>query len=84
VPLSMGSVSPSSGPTAGGTPVTIRGSGFVQGAVVSVDGSNVPTTFTDQDTLQIATPAGSAGGKQITITDPDGRKYSLDDAFTYQ
>lgn len=83
VPLSIGSLGPNSGPTAGGTAVTVRGSGFVQGTVASIDQANLATTVADPNTLQIVMPASSAGVKRITVTNPDGSKYSLDGAFTY-
>ena len=36
-------ISPASGPTAGGTPVTISGANFTNGATVSIGGVRPPT-----------------------------------------
>jgi hypothetical protein len=83
-PLSIGHLSPSIGSTAGGTTVTIRGSGFESGATVSFGGSTVSATFVDESTLEVVTPSGSAGGARVSIQNPDGASYSLDAAFTYQ
>ena len=83
-PLSIGYLTPAIGSTSGGTPVTIRGSGFQSGATVTIGGVLVPTTFVDTSTLQVTTPAGSVGGVRIVINNPDGTSYSFDDAFTYQ
>jgi hypothetical protein len=83
-PLSIGYLSPSTGSTAGGNSVTIRGSGFESGATVTVGGTSVSTTFVDSNTLQIVTPSGAAGGARVTIQNLNGTSYSLDAGFTYQ
>jgi hypothetical protein len=82
--LSIGYLKPASGPSAGGTAVTIRGSGFEPGATVSFGGRRVSGTVVDADTLQAVTPSGTAGGANVSIQNPDGTSYSLDAAFAYQ
>jgi hypothetical protein len=82
VPLSIGSVTPASGPA--GTQVKIRGSGFVQGTTANANGMSAAVSYVDADTLQVTLPALPAGAVQITITNPDGQSYTLDDAFTVQ
>ena len=81
-PLSIGHLTPSAGPA--GTSVTIRGSGFQQTTSVSANGSAATTTFVDQNTLQAIMPNITAGSVQITVTNPAGGTYSLDNAFTVQ
>jgi hypothetical protein len=81
-PLSIGHLIPSAGPA--GTSVTIRGSGFQQGASVSANGTAATATFVDQNTLQATMPNLAAGSVQITVTNPAGATYSLDNAFTIQ
>src|SRR5262249_41935152 len=81
VPLSIGSVPPDSGPAAGGTSITVRGSGFVDGTAASVRGVAAATTFVDASTLRFTAPAMSAGAARLTLTNPDGSRYSLDAAF---
>jgi len=83
-PLSIGYLSPATGPASGGTTVKIRGSGFQPGATVTFGGTTVPSTFVDSSTLQVSTPSGSAGGGRVSIQNPDGTSYSLDASFTYQ
>ena len=83
-PLSIGYLNPSTGSTSGGTAVTIRGSGFEPGATVSFGSAGATTAFIDASTLQVVTPAGSAGGVRVSIQNPDGTLYFLDAAFTYQ
>lgn len=82
VPLGIGTLNPSSGPAAGGTTVTLRGSGFVSGAKVTIGGKAATTTFKDANTLTVVTPNLSTGAQQLQITNPDGEVVSLDAAFT--
>jgi hypothetical protein len=82
VPLGIGTLSPTSGPAAGGTTVTIRGSGFVSGVTVTIGGKSATVTFKDMNTLSVVTPAVTAGPQQIVIANPDGESVSLDAAFT--
>ena len=82
VPLGIGTVQPSTVPAAGGSTVTIRGSGFVSGTAVSLNGKSSAATFKDANTLSIAMPALSPGPQQIVITNPDGETVSLDAAIT--
>jgi hypothetical protein len=48
VPLSIGSLSPTSG--ASGSTITIRGSGFTQQTTATCNGSNATVIFVDADT----------------------------------
>ena len=84
VPLGIGSVSPASGPSAGGTLVTIRGSGFQSGTTLTIGGKTATVTFKDMNTLTFVTPAIPAGSQQIKLANPGGDSYSLDAAFTAQ
>jgi WD40 repeat protein len=81
VPLSIGYASPSQGPSSGGLPVTVRGSGFLNGATVSFGGVQVNTTFVDESTLSANLPAMPPGPVSLTVTNPDGRQYTLEAAF---
>lgn len=83
-PLSIGYLNPASGPSAGGTSVTIRGSGFEPGAVASVGNTPGATTFVDANTLLMIAPAGVVGGARVTIQNPDGGTYFKDAGFSYQ
>lgn len=81
-PLAIGSVSPAVGST--GTQVTIIGSGFQQTTAVAANGLPATTTFVNANTLLAVIPSLPAGSTQITVTDPSGETYSLDNAFTAQ
>lgn len=81
VPLGIGTLSPASGPAAGGTFITIRGSGFQNGIQGTIGGKAATLTFKDMNTLTLVTPSLSAGSQQIVLTNPDGESVSLDAAF---
>jgi uncharacterized repeat protein (TIGR01451 family) len=78
-------VSPSRGPTAGGTSVTVTGSGFT--GATAVDFGTVPAaSFTvDSDTQITATsPARPAGPVDVTVTTPAGTSAAgAADQYTY-
>ncbi|MGC2639391.1 MAG: IPT/TIG domain-containing protein [Acidobacteriaceae bacterium] len=78
-PLSIASVTPATG--SAGTAVTIRGSGFESGTTVSFGSTPAAVEFTDAMTLRVTAPSIASGPVQITVNNPDGSSYSLDDAF---
>jgi hypothetical protein len=84
VPLAIGTLSSTSGPAAGGTSVTLRGSGFLAGTTATLGGKTVAVTYVDANTLTLTTPATTAGPQQLVLTNPDGETTSLDAAFTSQ
>lgn len=84
VPLGIGSLSPSSGTAAGGTSITIRGSGFLSSTKATLGGKSANVTFKDMNTLLMTTPALSAGPQQLLLTNPDGETVSLDAALVAQ
>src|SRR5712692_2418408 len=80
----VGSVSPSSGPTAGGTAVSITGTNFVTGATVTLGGTaatNVVVVSAGQITA--TTPANAAGAVNVVVTNPDTQTGTLTNGFTY-
>ncbi|MGC1450097.1 MAG: IPT/TIG domain-containing protein [Candidatus Sulfotelmatobacter sp.] len=83
--LSVTSVSPTSGGTAGGTKVTIGGSGFQSGATVAF-GGNAATNVNVVSTTSITatTPAHAAGPVSVRVTNPNGQRATLLNAFTYK
>jgi plastocyanin len=81
----LNGVAPSSGSTAGGTAVTLSGSGFVSGATVTFGGtaaSNV--TVSSGGTITATTPARAAGTVDVVVTNPDGQTARLAGGFTYE
>jgi hypothetical protein len=70
-PLVAG-VSPSSGTLAGGTPVTITGSGFLPGESVTIGGAATGVEFVSETELRAITPAGAAGTAEVVVHDANG------------
>lgn len=78
------SISPNTGPTAGGTAVTVSGTGFVSGATVALGG--VPATnvvVTNSTTINATTGARSAGVVDVVVTNPDTQTGTLVQGFSY-
>jgi len=82
--LAVTAVSPNTGTTGGGTPVTISGVGFAAGATVRFGTSNA-TGVVVVSATQIAavTPARSTGSVAVQVTNPGGESASLSNAFAY-
>jgi IPT/TIG domain/Putative Ig domain len=70
----VGSVSPNSGSTAGGTSVTISGTNFQAGASVVFGGVAASSaTVSSATRIQAVTPAHAAGPVDVVVRNPDGQ-----------
>jgi hypothetical protein len=86
LPPTFTSISPASGPTLGGTPVTIVGTNFVSGGSFSVTIGGTAATgvvWVDSSHITAVTPAGTAGTKDVVITNNDGQFVTGVGAYTY-
>jgi hypothetical protein len=83
-PVAVTGISPAAGPAAGGTTVTITGSGFTGATGVSF-GSSQATTFTFHSDTQItATSPPGTGTVAVTVRTPRGHSApGTGDQFTY-
>jgi len=80
---SITSITPISGPIAGGTPITITGTNLTGATSVTVGGVAATSVVVVSSTSVTAvTPAGTVGAKSVAVTTPDGTA-SLSSAFTY-
>src|SRR5262249_1608905 len=80
----VSSVSPSSRPVSGGTPVTIAGTGFSAGATVTFGGTAATNVSVSSSTsISATTPSHSAGAVNVAVTNPDNQSGSLPSGFTY-
>jgi hypothetical protein len=69
----VGSVSPTSGPTGGGTSVTITGTNFTGATAVTFGGvSATGITVVNSTTITATTPAHAAGTVDVVVTTPGG------------
>ena len=82
--LRIDGVSPSSGPQAGGTPVSIRGAGFSGGVqAVRFGGSSATeVVVTSDNAISCITPAGSGGTVDVSVTTAEGT-VTLPAGYTY-
>ena len=77
------SVTPNSGPTAGGTSVVIQGTAFTGATAVSFGGSPATGVVVNSATqITAVSPAGSAGTVSVSVTTPGGTG-TLSNAFVY-
>jgi len=78
------SVSPNSGPAAGGTPLTITGTGFVAGATVTIGGTAATSVVVVNSTSITAnSPAHATGAVTVQVTNPDTQSGTLPAGYTY-
>jgi hypothetical protein len=81
---SVGSVSPSSGPEVGGTPVLIKGTDLDGATAVKFGGSEAASFKVASPTsIEAVSPAGS-GAVDVTVVGPNGEStVTTSDQFTY-
>ena len=83
-PISTSGVAPTSGSNAGGTAITVTGTGFVTGAVVSVGGSACTgVTVVSATSITCTAPAGTVGARDVVVTNTDTGASTLTGAYTY-
>jgi hypothetical protein len=66
-------ISPTAGPTTGGTSITITGTNFTGATAVTIGGTAATgVTVVNATTITAATPAGTAGAADVAATTPGG------------
>lgn len=82
--LTVSSVSPASGPAAGGTKVTISGANFQAGVSVTFGGLPASSvTLSNASTIVAVTPQHSSGAATVTITNTSGQSASWAKNYTF-
>ncbi|MGF7058909.1 IPT/TIG domain-containing protein [Brassicibacter mesophilus] len=77
-------VNPNEVHNTGGHKVTISGAQFKEGVKVYIDDTEVKeVTYIDERTIEIITPAGEVGTKDIKIENTDGGSATLKNGITY-
>jgi len=78
------SISPNSGPAAGGTSVTITGTNFTSTSTVKFGATSATVTVNSATQITASSPAGSAGTVDVTVTvGSNTSATSSNDKFTY-
>ena len=78
----VSSLSPTEGPTSGGTAVTVTGTDLATTQSVTVGGSTAPFTVVNSSEVSIVTPPGSAGAADVVVT-TSGGTATLVGGYTY-
>ena len=84
--LSVSSISPSTGPAAGGTEVMIYGTNFKEGATVTIGGNDAINPVVDPIAamfITATTPRGRPGSADVVVTNPDSESATLEVGFKY-
>ena len=78
-------ISPATGPTAGGTTVTVKGSGFTEATAVTFGGIAATNVDVLSDTKLTATaPTGAAGAVDVEVSSPAATSAAVTaDRYTY-
>ncbi|MEO5973577.1 MAG: IPT/TIG domain-containing protein, partial [Ilumatobacteraceae bacterium] len=78
------SISPVSGPAAGGTSVTVDGKDFVAGATVTIGGVAATSVTVSAKSITAVTSAHVAGVVNVVVKNPDTQFATLTGKFTYR
>ncbi len=82
---SVTSLSPVAGPLAGGTVVTVTGTGFSGASAVDFGSSAASYTVVSSTSLRATSPAASAGSVDVSVTSSSGTSSTgPSDVFTYE
>jgi formylglycine-generating enzyme required for sulfatase activity len=82
-PPALTSIAPASGPTSGGTQITLTGTNLSGATSVTVGGvAATSVTLVSPTTVTAITPAGTVGSCDISVATPYGTA-TLSNAFTY-
>jgi plastocyanin len=79
----ISSIAPTSGSFAGGTAVTINGTGFLSGATVKFGGVSATNLNVTPTAITATAPAHAIGKVDVVVTNSDGQSVTLAQSFTY-
>src|SRR4029079_16841452 len=77
-------IAPGTGPSTGGTSVTLTGTNFATGATVTIGGAAATNvSVANAGTITATTPAHAAGAVDVTVVNPDTQSATVTGAFVY-
>jgi hypothetical protein len=79
----VSSISPTWGPTGGGSLVTLSGACFAPGATVTFGGTAATGLTVAATTITATAPAHAAGPVPVVVTNPDAQNATVPNGFTY-
>lgn len=79
----VNSINPSSGPTSGGTMITLTGNSFSSGATVMIGQRQATMVSVTSTQITAITQPGDAGTVNVVVTNSDGQASTLSGGFTY-
>ena len=84
VVLRLISISPATGLPTASTPIQISGTGFVDGATLTLDGAAMSVTFVSSALLRATAPPHPAGPIDVAVRNPNDATAELKGAFRYE
>lgn len=81
--LTVTAISKTEGSTAGGTPVEITGTGFVDKATVKFGDAEVAAIFESATAIKAVSPPHAAGSVTVIVKNPDGKQAQSPTNFVY-
>ena len=84
-PPTITGISPNSGPSGGGTEITISGENFKEGATISIAGKDAKVLSIDPagTSLKAVTPGGPPGSQKVIARNLKAKEDSVTATFTY-
>jgi hypothetical protein len=79
----VNSVSPNIGPSGQATPIRVNGTGFREGATLTLDNVAVPSTWVSSTLITATAPPRAVGPIDVVVTNPGGQASRLERGFTY-
>lgn len=83
VPVTVTSITPATGDIAGGTSITIGGTGFLSGATVTVGTAANTVVVVNSNTITAKVAAHAVGSVNVVVTNPNGTTATLTNGYAY-
>lgn len=80
----ISALTPTRGSTVGGTTVRVIGSGFASGSTVEFNGRAANVLAVTPTEITCETPPNAAGVVDVTVSDPLGNQWRLNNGFVYE
>ena len=82
--LTVTAVSPTTGPTSFASEVRVTGTGFLNGAALTLGGTAAKVIRVTSTTITAMTTVHAAGSVDVVVTNPDGPSVTLAGAYTFE